>query len=91
MCLPLHTDLGCSGCSVRWTAGPPYLQVLCSQIQPATDGKYYTVRGWLNSRMQNPQKQRADCKGFEYPRILVSMEVLEPIPCGYRETTAFVY
>ena len=26
-------------------------------------------------------------KGLEHPRILVSMEVLEPIPLRYQETT----
>ena len=31
--------------------------------------------------------RRADCKGLEHPRILVSLGVLEPIPHGCKRTT----
>ena len=72
--------------------------IIPSSNKQRTDLKYSwsstsmdSTQGGFNPQIQNLWPGRADCGKLEHPWILMSMGVLEQIPCGYRGTTALLY
>lgn len=89
MLLPIYLDY-----AKYYTVSPPYPWVSHPNNQPTTD-QNLNPRS-VDSSDANPTDTEGQlyslhctilCKGFEHPRVLVS--ILEPIPYGYPGTTVY--
>lgn len=86
----LHWVHLCTGFFSKYTIGRLYPWILHWEVQLSADRKLFSIHSWKSADERGwlcALFSAILCMGLEHPRILVFEEILEPVSCGYRETT----